>query len=107
AQPRGAAPQRVGAGAGGAPRRRGVEEEQPARVLDGLLGSRQSAQEIEGRLERGAERPTAVLVRERELAAHHQELALAGIQQLAAQALFDRLRRAPLRAPSLDAAGAR
>src|SRR5207249_10323984 len=59
---------------------------------------------IEGRLEHGAERLTAVLVRERKLAAHHQELPLAGVDQPAAQYLFDRLRSRALGTPRLDAA---
>src|SRR4029077_9609065 len=80
------------------------EEEKPPRVLDGALGARNRAQEIEGRLEHGAERLTSVLVREGELAADHQELPLTGVDHLAAQHLFDRLRRGPLRAPGLDAA---
>src|SRR5574341_1715182 len=75
----------AGAGAAREPRRRGVEEEEPARVTGRRLCARQRAQEAEGRLEGRAQRVAAVAMGERELPADDEDLTLARVVELAAE----------------------
>ena len=61
-EPPGAHQERVGAGAAGEASRLRVEEEEPARVLEGRFRPRQHAQQIERRFEGGRERLAPVSV---------------------------------------------
>ena len=102
-EPCGPHQKRVGAGTAGEAGRLRVEEQELPHILEGRLQPRQHAEEIQRRTEGARERLAPVPVRERELTAHHHELPLAGVDQLAAENLLDR-RRGGTREPArLDA----